>query len=421
MSGMKKSSLAAFAAACATLLCSCGIIRETALKNDDAELWSFGQDLSFFSQYGVETLILSQGDSVVAVSPALQARVMTSSYGGSKGPSLGWINRVQLAFKKLDARKVQIGGEDRFWVGPQGGDFSIFFEDGALRSEENWKIPAFMSSEPWSLVGRNSHRAKFEKTAEFENAKGTKFRIKAEREISVLNRKHVSDVLGIEIPESVDMVAFQSFNKLTNLGEKPWTPDGGMLNISVQSCFNANRKTCAFVPYRPGDPSELGDIVRDNFFQTSGAGNSDGGLTVDPSFIKYRTDGKSLGAIGISALRSEGIALGFDEANSLLTVIIYIKPADRRAYLPSSWRRASGAFDGDAISVFNNGPAAGSNAPGAAYYEISTYSPALSLDAGKSQFHLQRTFHFHGSEYDLGLISYKLAGISIGQLRGVGK
>ena len=275
-----------------------------------------------------------------------------------------------------------------------------------------------MSSEPWSLVGRNSYRAKFEKTAEFENAKGTKFKIKAEREISVLNRKHVSDVLGIEIPESVDMVAFQSFNKLTNIGEKPWTPDGGMLNISVQSCFNANRKTYAFVPYRPGDPAELGDIVRDNFFQTSGTGNSDGRLTVDPAFVKYKTDGKGLGAIGISALRSEGIALGFDEANSVLTVIIYIKPADRRAYLPSSWRRASGAFDGDAISVFNNGPAAGSNAPGDAYYEISTYSPALSLDAGKSQFHLQRTFHFHGSEYDLGLISYKLAGISIGQLRG---
>lgn len=56
-----------------------------------------------------------------------------------------------------------------------------------------------------------------------------------------------------------------------------------------------------------------------------------------------------------------------------------------------------------------------------AYYEISTYSPALSLEAGKSQFHLQRTFHFHGSEYDLGLISYKLAGISIGQLRGNSK
>ena len=102
------------AAAGAILLCSCGIIRETALKNDDVDLWSFGKDLSFFSQYGVETMILSQGDSVVAVSPALQARVLTSSYDGSKGPSLGWINRVQLAFKKTEPQKAQIGGA--FWV-----------------------------------------------------------------------------------------------------------------------------------------------------------------------------------------------------------------------------------------------------------------------------------------------------------------
>ena len=102
----------------------------------------------------------------------------------------------------------------------------------------------------------------------------------------------------------------------------------------------------------------------------------------------------------------------------ILTVILYIKPSDARAYLPSSWRRVSEKMDGDAISVFNNGPLPGSNAPADAYYEISTYSPALNLAKGKSQFHLQRTFHFNGSEYDLGLIAYKLAGISIGQLRG---
>lgn len=415
---MKKTSLLVPAAAGAILLCSCGIIRETALKNDDVDLWSFGKDLSFFSQYGVETMILSQGESVVAVSPTLQARVLTSSYDGSKGPSLGWINRVQLAFKKTEPQKAQIGGEDRFWVGPQGGEGSIFFTGGASFMGENWKIPEFMSSEPWTLVGRNSYRAKFEKTAEFENNKGSKFKIKAEREISVLNRKHVTDILGIEIPESVDIVAFQSFNKLTNAGDKKWTPDSGMLNISVQSCFNASRKTYAFIPYRPGDAAKLGDIVRDNFFETSSAGSSDGRLVVDPSFIKYKTDGKAMGSIGVSALRSEGIALSFDEANSILTVILYIKPSDARAYLPSSWRRVSEKMDGDAISVFNNGPLPGSNAPADAYYEISTYSPALSLDPGKSQFHLQRTFHFHGSEYDLGLISYKLAGISIGQLRG---
>lgn len=415
---MKKTSLLASAFACAVILCSCGIIRETALKNDDAELWSFGQDLSFFSKYGVETMILSQGDSTIAVSPALQARVMTSSFDGSKGPSLGWINRVQLAFKKADFQKIQLGGEDRFWVGPQGGDFSIFFTGGALINESNWKIPAFLASEPWNLVGRNAYRAKFEKLAEFENNKGTKFKIKAEREISVLNRKHVGDVLGIQIPESVDMVAFQSFNKLTNLGDKRWTPEGGLLNISTQSCFNANRKTYTFIPYRAGEPAKFGDIVRDNFFDVVASQNDGNRLVIDPSFIKYKTDGRGLGSIGISPLRSEGIALSYDEVNSILTVIIYIKPADMRSYLPASWRRASDQFDGDAITIFNNGATGGSNAPADAYYEISTYSPALSLEAGKSQFHLQRTFHFHGSEYDLGLISYKLAGISIGQLRG---
>ena len=41
-----KKSLFALAA---LLLCSCGIIRETALKNDDSSLWTFGRDLSFFS------------------------------------------------------------------------------------------------------------------------------------------------------------------------------------------------------------------------------------------------------------------------------------------------------------------------------------------------------------------------------------
>ncbi len=413
-----KKSLFALAA---LLLCSCGIIRETALKNDDSSLWTFGRDLSFFSKYGIETLVLSNDNSFVAVSPALQARVMTSTYGGADGPSIGWINRVQLAFKNDPANRAQVGGEDRFWVGPQGGDFSLFFKGGAARTSENWQIPSFMSAEPWALVAKTQSRAKFEKTAEFENDKGAKFKIKAEREISVLSRKHVSDILGIEIPSQVEIAAFQSFNKLTNAGDKKWTPDSGLLNISVQSCFNANRKTYAFIPYRAGEPAKLGDIVRDNFLEASASADTSERLTVDTDFIKYKVDGRRLGEIGVSPQRSEGIALSYDETNRILTVILYIKPAQLRSYLPSSWRRAADNFGGEAVSVFNNGAPAGSNAPAAAYYEISTYSPALSLEAGKSQFHLQRTFHFHGSEYDLGLISYKLAGISIGQLRGNSK
>ena len=125
-----------------------------------------------------------------------------------------------------------------------------------------------------------------------------------------------------------------------------------------------------------------------------------------------------MSGIGVSPYRSEGIALSYDSLNNILTVILYIKPSGKRAYLANSWRRSAQPFDGDAISVYNNGPLARTSASAERYYEISTYSPALNLAKGKSQFHLQRTFHFNGSEYDLGLIAYKLAGISIGQLRG---
>ena len=412
---MKKFRIVA-ALACAAGLASCGLIEEAEFRNNDAELWSFGQDLSFFSKYGVESFVLGEEDSLIVVSPLLQGRVMTSTYGGAEGPSLGWFNKELLALKNSQFDKSQVGGEDRFWVGPQGGDFSIFFQGGSSFTEENWSIPASLSLEPWTVVGRSKTQARFEKEAEFENNRGGKYKVKAEREVSVLNRKHVTDILGIEIPTGVNIVAFQSFNKLTNLGEKTWTPDNGMLNISVQSCFNANRKVFVFVPYRPGEPSELGDIVRDNYFESTGA--SGNRLAVMPDYIRFKTDGKSISGIGISPRRSEGIALSYDGANNILTVVTYIKPSGLRGYLPNAWRRNNAPMDGDAVSVYNNGPVSKINMVADSFYEISTHSPALSLEPGKSQFHLQRVFHFNGSEYDLGLIAYKLVGISIGQLRG---
>ncbi len=405
-----------FIATSAMLLGACGIIEESSLKNSELRLHSFGQDLTFFSKYGVETFLLGEGSSYIAVSPKWQARVLSSTYGGEESPSLGWFDRSLLVETKRDLHMSQVGGEDRFWIGPEGGDSSVFFPDGTVQNEENWRIPPAFASESWKLVAKTRTQAKFEKEAEVQNSKGNKLKIKAEREISVLNRADVSTVLGIDIPEAVNMVAFQSLNKLTNIGTANWTPDYGMLNISVQSCFNANKNVRVFIPYRAGETSKLGEIVRDNYFES---GYSEGGkLVLTPEYISFNADGKTMSGIGVSPLRSEGIALSYDASNKILTVILYIKPSGKRGYLPNSWRRSAMQFGGDAISVYNNGPLARTSASAEKYYEMSTYSPALNLNKGQSQFHLQRTFHFHGSEYDLGLIAYKLAGISIGQLRG---
>ncbi len=409
---MKK--LTTFLLPASLLFCACGIIRENSMKNDEYKMWSFGQELAFFSEYGVQVMLLGEGDSLVCVSPEWQARVMTSTFAGADGPSIGWINRPLIAFKKDDLRTAQAGGEDRFWVGPGTGEFSIFEQTGGLYEGGERSAPPELSSEPWKLVDSSKTRARFEKDFNFENSRGIKVHAKAEREISVLNRKNVSEILGIEIPNSVTLVAYQSFNKLKNVGNEDWSPRGGMVNISVQSCYNANRSVNVFVPYVRGDLSKLGNIVTDDFYGSS----AEGRLFIENSYIRFKADGRALSGIGISPERSEGIVLSYDMKNNILTVVLYIRPLDVMTYMPSLWRRSDLSGNGDAIGVFNNGPRGQGDFGADSFYEISTNSPALALKSGKSQFHIQRTFHFTGSEYDLGIIAYKLAGITMQQLRG---
>src|SRR5574344_338280 len=83
-------------------LSACGLIYENSGTSNSVELPAFGQDLSFFSKSGIETVLLGDGDSLIAVSPALQGRVLTSTYGGAESPSIGWFNKRAISDKKLD-------------------------------------------------------------------------------------------------------------------------------------------------------------------------------------------------------------------------------------------------------------------------------------------------------------------------------
>ena len=92
---------------------------------------SFGADLAFLKRHtSVITLADETGRAQVAVAPAWQGRVMTSTAGGSDGPSFGWINRELIASRTLQPHMNAFGGEDRLWLGPEGGQFSIFFAKG---------------------------------------------------------------------------------------------------------------------------------------------------------------------------------------------------------------------------------------------------------------------------------------------------
>ncbi len=86
---------------------------------------SFGEDLRFLQQH--DSVILLRRDAAeVLVSPKYQGKVFTSTAGGEDGPSFGWIHYK--AFDgPLDPHMNAYGGENRLWLGPEGGRFSCSF------------------------------------------------------------------------------------------------------------------------------------------------------------------------------------------------------------------------------------------------------------------------------------------------------
>ena len=56
---------------------------------------------------------------------------MTSTASGLLGPSFGWLNREVIAARKKQPHMTVFGGEDRFWLGPEGGQYALYFPPGA--------------------------------------------------------------------------------------------------------------------------------------------------------------------------------------------------------------------------------------------------------------------------------------------------
>lgn len=84
----------------------------------------FRNDVAFLEKH-VEVIMLSSDESLakVAVVPQYQGRVMTSTASGEE--SFGWLNYEAIASNEIQPHINVYGGEERFWMGPEGGQFAI--------------------------------------------------------------------------------------------------------------------------------------------------------------------------------------------------------------------------------------------------------------------------------------------------------
>ncbi|MCK5700221.1 MAG: hypothetical protein KAI29_03685 [Cyclobacteriaceae bacterium] len=373
------------------------------------EKGTFAYDLNFLSKHQ-ETILLKDGEAQLLVCPAYQGRVMTSTSNGNSGLSYGWLNYELIGSGKTVDKINAVGGEDRFWLGPEGGQFSIFFKKGDQFNLDTWQTPAVIDTETYDLVSKTEKSAVFEKEFTLENYSGNEFSLKVDRAISLLSTAELQDVLSMEIPDKLNAVAYRSSNTITNTGESKWTKETGALSIWILGMFNPSPSTTILIPFKKGPETELGQIVNDTYFGKVPADR----LIVNDGILYFKGDGQYRSKIGLNPKRALPLMGSYDEENKLLTIVHYSKPEGVTDYVNSMWELQDEPFAGDAANSYNDGPVDG-NALGP-FYELESSSPAVFLESGQSMEHNHTTIHIRGDEKELDVIVQKVFGITLEEI-----
>jgi hypothetical protein len=377
---------------------------------------SFADDLALLETHAPPLLLTSgDGQAQVAVVPLYQGRVMTSTLDGPDGPSLGWVNREQVASGERVPHMTVWGGEDRFWVGPEGGQHAIFFPPGAPFDLEHWQVPEAIDWGAWELVEQADDRARLHQRALFESWSGTLFEAALEREVRLLGRRELAALLGLELSDKLRAVAFQSDNTLENVGSEPWTRKHGLLSIWSIGMFPASNACTVVVPFRKGQERELGPVVRSDYFHLPGPDR----LAVDRQRggLFFRADGRFRSKLGVPRPRARPWLGAWDEDTAGLTLVNYDLPEGANEYVDSRWKQHLDPYDGDVINTYNDGPAEADAVAMGSFYELETSSPVHPLAPGEHLRHLHRTIHLAGPESALDRVARAVLGVGLDDVR----
>jgi hypothetical protein len=394
------------------------VMSTTASLTHRAGAASFGDDAAFLKSH-TDLIVLSdkKGLAKVAVAPAWQGRVMTSTAGADAGPSFGWVNRELIASGKLLPHMNAFGGEDRFWMGPEGGQFSIFFAKGAKFEYADWFTPAVFDTLPFKVVSQSQDLAVFGSEFTLTNYSGTIFEVAVHREVRLLDTAAAWRKLGVKPSADVNLVAYETDNKIYNAGKKPWTKDTGLLSIWILGMFTPSPSTTIVVPIKGGSESALGVKVTSDYFGQVPPDR----LVVKDDVIFFSADGKYRSKIGINPKRSKGVSGSYDADNKVLTVVQYNVPASVTDYVNSLWKLQDNPYGGDVANCYNDGPPAPGAKPMGPFFELESSSPAAALAPGKSLWHLHRTIHLGGPESALDSVARATLGVSLAEIKAAFK
>jgi len=368
----------------------------------------FGDDVAFLKQH-VGVVVLQKGDAQLAVIPKYQCRAMTSTAAGDDGTSYGWVNRELIESGQIRPHINVFGGEDRFWLGPEGGQYALFFKSGSPFDLEHWQTPAPMDSEAFDVVKQTADSIICNKKIHLVNFSNTVFDLEVARQVELRDPAVVVKSLGVDLPANVKAVAFSTTNTIRNTGKAAWTKKGGLVSIWVLGMFNATPKTTVVVPYQRGSVAEKGVVVHDAYF---GKVPSDR-LIDDDGALMFKADANFRSKIGVPPKRARNVMGSYDAVTQTLTLVTFTLPGNTTSYVNSMWEIQKSPYGGDVANAYNDGPPKPGVKQLGQFYELESSSPALALAPGQSATHVQTTIHLQGKPEDLDGVAVAVLGRGI--------
>ena len=394
-------------------LCACNNSNKKT-QTEDVETYTKGTyayDADFLKKHTKNVLELQdeEGKAKVLLSADYQGRVMTSTASGDSSNSFGWINYDLIASGEKKKQFNPVGGEERFWLGPEGGQYSIYFKKGDSFNIAHWQVPAVVDTEMYEVAQHDKSKATFTKNAILTNYSGTNFSIAITRKIRLLNKNEAEEKLKISIPDNIQFVAFETDNQIKNTGTNNWKKENGLLSIWLLGMMTPTDETKVIIPFFP--QANARSYITDDYFGKISADR----LLVKDSVLYLRCDGRSRGKIGLSPIIAKPIAGSFDFKKNVLTILI--PEVDKKGlYVNSKWEMQKQPYKGDVINAYNDGPLQDGTQLGP-FYEIESSSSANELKQGETQEYKQTTCHFQGDYAALTQLAKQLLGVDLNEVK----
>ncbi len=372
---------------------------------------AYDYDVNFLKKHSENLIELSDesGQAMVLVSADYQGRVMTSTASGNKGTSYGWLNYELISSGKKKPQFNPVGGEERFWLGPEGGQYSLYFHSGDSFSIRNWQVPPIIDIEAFEVVTSSKLSATFSKQASLTNYSGTIFDLLITRKISLLAKTDLESKLGLNISEGIKYVGYQTENQIKNVGSLDWKKESGLVSIWLLGMFTPSDQVTVIIPFKPFAGAK--ELITTSYFGEIPKER----ISIDDSVLYFTCDGKYRSKIGLSPVIAKPLSASYDFIKQVLTITQFEIMPDA-SYVNSKWEMQQEPFLGDAVNSYNDGPLADGSQLGP-FYELESSSPALELKVGESTMYSQMTCHLEGDFEKLNALSKNILGVDLSTIK----